>query len=170
MATKYVCVDVPVSENLTLYLDGNSKITVGNGTYDNPVPNAISLPHISTCPGATKQCMASCYVYGLQKNAPEVYAKYCQNERVLHRLLMSMNSFYKSSFSLAEWIIENCKDGFRWHVSGDVMNERHAQWIVNVAKHSSNVRHWIYTRSLHIVPTLVNSQNLVRLQNQSHTS
>jgi len=154
MATTYVKELINVGDGLSLYVDGNSKITVGNGSYEVPVPNALSLPHISTCPGATEDCMKSCYVYGLQKHAPEVYAEYCKNERVMHRILMSESSMYDTAAAFAAWIGEHCSDGFRWHVSGDVMNDRHARWIAKVAKFSSNVRHWIYTRTFDVVQDL----------------
>ena len=52
-STKYVFTEINVYNDLNLYIDGNSKITAGNGSYDDPKPNALSLPHISTCPGAT---------------------------------------------------------------------------------------------------------------------
>lgn len=160
MGTSYVYKEVEIGNGLTLYLDGNSKITAGNGTYDEPVPNALSLPHISTCPGATSECLATCYVYGLQKNAPDVYKKYCDNERIIHRVLMSPLAQEVAAISLAKWIEENCPDGFRWHVSGDVMHDRYAHWIVNVARKSPGVRHWIYTRSLPFVHILVQAPNL----------
>jgi hypothetical protein len=160
MATTYVFTEVEVGKNLTLYVDGNSKITVGNGSYEEPVPNALSLPHISTCPGATESCMTACYVYGLQKNAPEVYKKYMQNERVIHRFLMSPVAREIAADAFAAWITENCPDGFRWHVSGDVMNDRYASWIVAVARRSPRIRHWIYTRSLDLVSVLIQAPNL----------
>jgi hypothetical protein len=161
MSTAYVFTEVEISNDIKLYVDGNSKITVGNGTYENPTPNALSLPHISTCPGATKECIASCYIYGLQKNASEVYAKYCQNERVIHKVLARPEEYLNIVYNFSNWISENCKDGFRWHVSGDVMNADHAHWIANVAGHSPNVRHWIYTRSLWLVDILARPVNLV---------
>lgn len=160
MSTSYVFTEVGIVNDLSLYIDGNSKITVQNGSYDNPKPNALSLPHISTCPGSTNECRASCYVYGLQNNAPEVYSKYMQNERVIHRILMSDYSAKISATTLGAWISENCKYGFRWHVSGDVMYDRHAQWIVDVVN-ASNVLNWIYTRSLELVPILTRAEKLV---------
>jgi hypothetical protein len=82
--TKFTSVKVAVLESLELYLDGNSKITWDNGSFAEPRPNAFSLPHIATCPGSTERCRTSCYIHGLRKHAPEVYAQYEQNERVLH--------------------------------------------------------------------------------------
>jgi hypothetical protein len=103
--------------------------------------------------------MASCYVYGLQQNAPEVYKKYGLNERAIHRILSGDD--VEAASVLGAWISENCPDGFRWHVSGDVMNGTHAEWIVMVARASSSIRHWIYTRSLWLAPILIRAKNLV---------
>jgi hypothetical protein len=159
MSTSYVKTQVQINENILFYIDGNSKITVENGTYDEPKPNALSLPHISTCPGATNECMSSCYVFGLQKAAPEIYKEYCKNEQMLHRVLMSNKQLINSSFLLGEWITNNCQDGFRWHVSGDIMNDRHAKWINKVCLDSPKIRHWIYTRSFSII-NILNAPNL----------
>jgi hypothetical protein len=161
MATAYVFEEVPIGKVGSLYIDGNSKITVGNGSYENPKPNALSLPHISTCPGATSECMASCYVYGLQKNAPEVYKKYAFNEHTINKILLSESLMYDTSRVLGNWIGTNCPDGFRWHVSGDVMSVRHANWISRVVQESLGVRSWIYTRTFEIVPILALTKNLV---------
>jgi hypothetical protein len=160
MATAYVCAEVDLGNGLILYVDGNSKITAGNGTYDNPAPNAFSLPHIATCPGATDVCLKSCYIFGLQKNAAEVYSKYCHNERMINRILMSKNTSSRAAYLFGQWISNNCPDGFRWHVSGDVMNDRYAFWITDVCRESPNIRHWIYTRSLPLLSILDHVQNL----------
>ena len=154
MSTSYVFKELVIDENTTLYVDGNSKITVGNGTYDAPKPNAFSLPHISTCPGATKECMSACYIYGLQNNAPEVYKMYARNEQAMHRILMAgawSKLAKKASDVLSEFIKSECTDGFRWHVSGDVMNDRYADWIMTTAGESEPVRNWLYTRSLGLI-------------------
>lgn len=158
--TQFIAEEVPVLDGITLFIDGNSKITAGNGTYQEPKPNALSLPHISTCPGATDNCMSSCYVHGLKEKASDLYAKYAQNERVIHRILLTSTSAALAAKALGTWIAENCEDGFRWHVSGDVMNNRYAQWIVEVAGFSPKVRHWLYTRSLSLVPILRQAENL----------
>lgn len=82
---------------LSFFVDGNSKITVGNGTYAEPRPNAFSLPAASVelgggtratpaCPGSTEICRGSCYVKGLAKHAPELYAAYKANDHVLRLL------------------------------------------------------------------------------------
>jgi hypothetical protein len=161
MTTSYVFEELDFGEGIVLYIDGNSKITAGNGTYDEPKSNAFSLPHISTCPHATTLCMKSCYVFGLQKHVPEVYKKYCLNERAIHKILLDASLEEQVSTKLADWITNNCQDGFRWHVSGDVMSYEYALFIANVCKKSPNIRYWIYTRTFHVVATLMQAQNLV---------
>lgn len=158
--TRFVYSPVDLGAGVTIYVDGNSKITAGNGTYDAPSPNAFSLPHQSTCPGATPSCLASCYVHGLEKHAPALYALYRQNERALHRVLMAPEGRARSARTFGAWIAEHCPGGFRWHVSGDVMHARHASWIAHVATCSPGVGHWIYTKSFHVAGLLANAPNL----------
>jgi hypothetical protein len=147
-------------EDLSFFVDGNSKITCSNGSYANPSPNAFSLPHISSCPGSTPICRASCYVHGLQKNAPELHARYSLNAAALGRVLMSSRASYEAADLLGAWIEANCPGGFRWHVSGDVMHMRHAAWIVNVCEVALKVPFWIYTRSLELAGVLATAPNL----------
>lgn len=171
IATTFCTAEVHVGQALTLWIDGNSKVTRGNGTYDNPKPNAFSLPAASVahayaspapraCPGSTPTCRASCYVKGLAQHAPEVYARYEQNAEVLAACLRSEALFYDSAEALADWIVLHAEYGFRWHVSGDVWNEQHAHWIATVCGFASHVPFWIYTRTFNVVPVLVAVDNL----------
>lgn len=157
--TAYAWTEVPIGNGLVFYIDGNSKITASNGTYAKPVPNAFSLPHQSTCPGATPSCLASCYVHGLEKHAPATYARYRQNERALHRVLFSPIVARRAASALGAWIDMNVRE-FRWHVSGDVMHSRHARWIADVCN-ASRARHWIYTKSVGALIDLAEPENLV---------
>lgn len=159
--TNFIHAKVEVLPGLFLTVDGNSKITAGNGTYEEPTPNALSLPHIGTCPGSSAICRSTCYVRGLEKHAPEVFACYKDNERVIHSLLMNCHAREDSAVALGAWINENCRGGFRWHVSGDVMGQSHAQWIAQVCRRSPDVNHWIYTRTFGAVHNLVQAPNLV---------
>lgn len=161
MSTAFVHAAVPVIDGLVLHVDGNSKVTASNGTFAEPAPNAFSLPHRSTCPGATPSCLASCYVNGLEKAAADVYALYRENERVLHRVLLTPRAAEFSAVALGLWIAIAC-DGreFRWHVSGDVMHDRHAEWIVRVCQSSPRVQHWIYTKTFTLAPILIKARNL----------
>lgn len=149
--TVFVSTEVPLCGH-TIHIDSNSKSTASNGDFFNPKPNAFSLPPVSTCPGSTAKCRKDCYVQGLAKFSPEVFATYTTNERVLHILLEQGPE--TGAQELGEWIAEHCKGGFRWHVSGDIFSRDHAQWIANVCNNSPEVRHWIYTRSFFAVPLL----------------
>lgn len=129
-----------------LWIDGNGKITAGNGTLDNPKPNAFSLVQIADCPGATATCKLGCYVHGLQKHASETHALYVHNSKEIRRILAS-DAAGEWAELLGTWIAANCAGGFRWHVSGDIFSDQYAQWISLVCEASPKVGHWIYTRS-----------------------
>lgn len=143
-----------------LWLDGNGKITAGNGTLDKPKPNAFSLAHISDCPGSTEACRLSCYVHGLKKHAPDTFKLYEHNSRQIRQILADDADGMAWASILALYIAEHCKGGFRWHVSGDVWSAAYARFIVAVCQASPLVNHWIYTRSLEFVPTLRAAVNL----------
>ncbi len=169
--TAFVHERVELLPGLSVVIDGNSKITAGNGTYAAPAPNAFSLPAASVsapgyCPKSTPTCRASCYVRGLAKNAPDVYRAYTENAEALssivgvHEDVKLRGKETLSAIALGEWISAHCKGGFRWHVSGDVWHRAHARWIVMVCAASEDVRHWIYTRTLSAVPLLRLAPNL----------
>jgi hypothetical protein len=172
--TNFCAEELEVLPGVTLFLDGNSKITLANGTYAEPKPNAFSLPAASVereawhvthtppaCPGSTSVCRASCYVKGLAQHAPDLYAKYEANAEALQYILdLSHDTFARSARALGQWISANAPAGFRWHVSGDVQDEYHAMWIVEVCASAPYTPFWIYTRTLDAVRTLVRAKNL----------
>lgn len=160
MKTSFIHAKVRLFDGLAFYLDGNSKITWGNGTYEEPTPNALSLPHISCCPGSTERCRASCYVHGLRAHVPELYKLYELNEMALHSVLMTPGCMQLASEILADWITKNAAGGFRWHVSGDVFSQKHARFIRDTCLEAPDVPFWIYTRTLDAVPLLVQAKNL----------
>jgi hypothetical protein len=156
-----------------LWVDGNGKITAGNGTLAAPKPNAFSLVQIADCPFATSICAKSCYVHNLEKYAPDTHALYQHNSSTIRNILnnapviasLSAAPVYGDSPTqwarrLGTWIAKNCEHGFRWHVSGDVFSRRYAQWIRTVCLASPNVQHWIYTRSFGFVDALFGAPNL----------
>lgn len=144
-----------------LFVDGNGKITAGNGTYAEPRPNAFSIVQIEDCPFRTPTCEAACYVHGLEANAPDVHALYRHNSRMLRHVVLA-NPVRRVVWAnlLGEWISEHAPAGFRWHVSGDLTSEAHAAWIAAVCDVSSDVRHWIYTRSYPFIGPLLDVGNL----------
>jgi hypothetical protein len=172
--TPFCTAELPLFGTYSFWLDGNGKITRENGTYREPRPNAFSLPAASVtsdyahaafarpCPGSTPTCRASCYVRGLAQNAPDVYDRYHQNLEALTLVLAERTGreFFLGALKLAGWIEEHARHGFRWHVSGDVLNVKHAEWIVTVCRLARGVPFWIYTRTLDAVPTLRRARNL----------
>lgn len=153
-------------DNDFLYLDGNSKVTAGNGTLDLPRPNALSLVQIQDCPFATATCKKACYVHNLEGAQRTLHKMYEHNSRELRRVFKLWDD--TGDWSKAEaWAIrlgaaieKHCAHGFRWHNSGDVMSETHARWIGMVTEHSLGVRHWIYTRSFRHLEPLLKRPNL----------
>ena len=158
--TAFIHAEIPLWDGLAFHVDGNSKITVDNGSYAEPRPNAFSLPHIATCPGSTPRCRASCYVNGLKKHAPDVYRTYELNEMALHSILPSEAQRRLAALTLAGWINDHARGGFRWHVSGDVFSAAYAEWIVEVCQRARQVPFWIYTRSLQYARHLKCAPNL----------
>lgn len=149
----------------TLYFDGNGKITAGNGTLKEPRPNAFSLPAaglsgIEHCPQSTPTCRKACYVEGLNKAQPDLYALYEHNARMIREILADEQLAGDWAMMVADWITRNAAGGFRWHVSGDVYSMQYAEWIADVCRESPTVRHWIYTRSFDFLAPLVEVSTL----------
>lgn len=144
--TKFVSAQIPFRDGV-LTLDGNQKITAGNGTYNDPVANAFSLPAIVSCPKRTVVCEAACYVANLKAANPSLHAAYAENLRLVSDELADPNASGDLEVLLSRYIVEQCPSGFRWHVSGDIFSEEYARSIMFTALLSLSVRHWIYTRS-----------------------
>lgn len=156
-----------LTDDRYLWIDGNGKITSGNGTLADPSPNAFSLVQIQDCPFATSICKASCYVHGLEKHAPDTHELYKHNSITIREILRGHPVIDLAGDSPTQWarrmgtyIAQNCQGDFRWHVSGDIFSLRYAQWIAQVCQASPNVRHWIYTRSFGYVGPLLSAPNL----------
>lgn len=147
--TKYVHNTFTSPEGYTFTIDGNSKVTAGNGTFAKPVPNSISLRHVEDCPNATPTCISTCYVHGLKQAKPELWDHYAANATELRRLLDApMDVVLSVARDLAHWIEDNAPGGFRWHISGDIISPMHAAFIGIVANYTLTPGPmWIYTRS-----------------------
>lgn len=144
---------------LSLYFDGNGKITAGNGTLHEPKPNAFSLPSagisgIEHCPGSTPTCRKACYVEGLKGAQPDLYALYEHNATTIREILDDQYLANDWAMHVAHWITMNACGGFRWHVSGDVFSLAYARWIADVCRESPLVDHWVYSRSFDFLEPL----------------
>lgn len=150
---------------LHLYFDGNGKVTASNGTLHDPKPNAFSLPAagisgIEHCPQSTPTCRKACYVEGLNKAQPDLYALYEQNAANIRTILADEDLANDWAMHVAHWITTNAAGGFRWHVSGDLFSMQYAEWIADVCRESPSVRHWIYTRSFDFLGPLVGASTI----------
>lgn len=153
-----------------LWLDGNQKITAGNGTYEAPRPNAFSLVQIEDCPQSTPTCRAACYVAGIELHAKSTHDLYRHNSRTLREifaapdgaggLLADQPAGRWWARRLGVWIEEHARGGFRWHVSGDLFDPSYAWWVARVVEASPGVRHWIYTRSHNMSAAFVGVPNI----------
>ena len=134
------------ASGLHLYVDGNQKITRSNGDFSAPRPNAFSLVQITDCPGSTPTCRAGCYVHGLEQHAKSTHDLYAHNSQTIRTILADDALASEWVMIFAHWISQNVTS-FRWHVSGDVIDDAYAEWIADVCRESPGVEHWIYTRS-----------------------
>lgn len=144
---------------LSFYFDGNSKITGANWSYVSPAPNAFSLLPIVDCPLATLVCMQSCYAVKMINEREGLRRAYLTNSISIRRALKRSPRELAGVFS--EWAMDYAKEGFRWHIAGDVFSAAYARFIRQVATLTPRVTFTIYTRSFSYVSQLVGPQNLV---------
>jgi len=166
-STKFAAHELKGPDGRSLWIDGNAKITAGNGSFHSPAPNAFSVVEVADCPFRTPTCEKACYVHGLKKLAPIVHGLYEHNSRTIREILSDPpHAGIAWAEDFADWIDQNCLD-FRWHVSGDIFSIKYAEWIQGVCYGSPRTRHWIYTRSfpfldpLLAVSSTLNGGNLV---------
>ena len=169
--TQFICkrmlVEYANGDELEFWFDGNSKITLDNGTFDSPAANSFSLPHVDACPFATETCLRTCYVHGLKEKSPDTYARYLINQKSLSRLLnarywgIDIPVYGLGVRKFSEFIKAECPKGFRWHVSGDIMSMEHACFITHVCEAAKEVPFWMYTRSFPFLRALAHVDNLV---------
>jgi hypothetical protein len=143
-----------------LYLDGNGKVTAGNGTFDAPKPNAFSLRNVEDCPQSTPTCREACYVDNLRGAQPELWAMYEHNARSIREILAEPALADAWVLWMAKWITVNAGGGFRWHVSGDVFSLEYARWVADVVRESAPVLSWLYTRSFDFLGPLAEVSTL----------
>jgi len=164
MTTKFaleeLCVKMSDGKKFTFWFDGNGKITLDNGSFDNPVANAFSLVQVKDCPFATPTCTSVCYVHGLEKAEEEVHEKYELNSVVIRKILKRRGYKKTVARAFANWINEHCPGGFRWHVSGDIFSLEYSYFIKSVCNLTPNVPFWIYTRSFKYIKPLLDIKNL----------
>lgn len=154
-ALKELPIMMPDEKVISLWFDGNGKITLNNGTFENPVANAFSLVQVKDCPFATPTCTSVCYVHKLEKAEQEVHDKYQRNSKAIREIISQENYWDIAVAKMVEYIKTNCQAGFRWHVSGDIFSEEYAYFVAMVSASVHPIKCWIYTRSFRYVPPLL---------------
>jgi hypothetical protein len=148
--TAFCAAEIKLGGGMSLWIDGNGKITRSQGDLEHPVPNAFSLRNKEDCPGMTPTCRSTCYVENLKQHAGDTYSLYQINSATIRQLIYDQDhdptGANEAAMTLATWIRANCET-FRWHVSGDVFNAKYARWIADVCREAPGVEFWIYTRS-----------------------
>lgn len=152
---------MPDGAEFTFWFDGNGKITLKGRPFSNPKANAFSIVQVKDCPYATETCMSVCYVHKLEKAESGVHEKYRQNSVSIRRIVCNPAYARYAAIAFAKWAKERCKDGFRWHVSGDIFSLEYALFIRHVCMLSPEVFFWIYTRSFPFIEPLLGVSNLV---------
>lgn len=142
------------------WFDGNGKITVGNGTFENPTANSFSLVQKDDCPFATPICKKACYVNRLEEAEVEVHNKFKCNSISIREILENPSYREKAMEVFAEWIYTNCQNGFRWHVSGDIFSMEYARFIECVSG-KTQILSWLYTRSFEYLEPIARVKNLI---------
>lgn len=160
--TEFVLHDLPLATGQVLTLDGNSKVTVANGTFTKPIANAFSLSAPNNCPYSTEACRESCYTIAPRMQAQKkMLWKYRLNSETIRNVIMGQGwAWHDSIARLSLYAIKHAPNGFRWHVSGDIFSWCYAEWIAQVCLAAPRVPFWIYTRSFRYVPPLLGIRNL----------
>lgn len=161
--TQFVLRELPLATGQVLTLDGNSKVTAGNGTFAEPVANAFSLVSVDDCPYSTSACRESCYTTAPRmQDQPDVLAAFQRNSRTIREVIKTVGNWawHDSIDRLSAYATKHTPHGFRWHVSGDVFSWRYAEWIAAVCRAAPKVQFWIYTRSFRFIPPLLRPLNL----------
>ncbi len=158
MKTKFALTPLRIGA-YEFWFDGNGKITVGNGTFEQPTANAFSLVQVDDCPGATTVCKENCYVNHLEKAQPLIHAAYHRNSREIRRALDARPTD-EIAKAFARWIREHAPHGFRWHVSGDLFSMKYAYFVGLVCDNAPDVPFWIYTRSFRYLSPILGLPNL----------
>lgn len=155
-STSFVLAEIVGADGRKLYIDGNQKITRGNGSFEAPAPNAFSLVNVADCPQSTPTCRAACYIENIAVHQTTVYEAYQHNSRTIREILAASHGFGEYwAHEMAAWIRANAPGGFRWHVSGDVYSTEYAEWIADVCRAAPEVSFWIYTRSFDLLGPLM---------------
>jgi hypothetical protein len=139
------------------------------------VPNAFGTTpgRDGTCgPAATDQCAAFCYVGHKPGRKARRYAAVeallARNADIV-RELATPDGWERLADEQTAMVRESHRRQvragvrdplFRWHWSGEILNEWHARAIARTCRATPEVAHWIYSRNLWVLAEIVGIDNL----------
>lgn len=118
-----------------------------NNRKMNGVPSVSLLP-VVTCPACT--CSEKCYAAKMCNLYPSVMASYAKNTRFA---LESPDAYFTSIADQLNGL--TMYRLFRWHVSGDIINEDYLKGMVDVARKTPQTQFLAFTKRFDIVNTYI---------------
>jgi len=127
------------------------KISIGN-TKMGKIPS-VSLPPIKSC-GNCKDCASKCY-------ANQAYRQYKQTKAAYdNNYIMVTTNHYKYFKEIKEYVSKKSPNYFRWHVSGDILNQEYFNDMVQIAEEYPNTKFLCFTKMYGIVNFYLKEQTL----------
>ena len=104
---------------------------------------SFSLPSITSCPGATNECVSSCYAINIE-NYPGAKNAYALNLQAIK----DKNFVFSLSEEITRLTTKKTPiKTFRWHVSGDIINLQYLMKMEQIMKKFSTLTFYAYTRT-----------------------
>lgn len=116
-------------------------ISNGNSKLDG-IKN-VSLPPVVTCGGGCKECKKYCYAVKIFNRLPDVRRAWADN---LKLFITDSNRYFDAIVKATA--IERV---FRWHVSGDIVNKKYFDGMVQVALARPHCDFLAFTKQFEIV-------------------
>lgn len=112
---------------------GNTKVPYGN----------VSLPPIKSC-GNCKGCRTKCYALKSYRMYPSVRKSWDEN------LTLARQKPSEYFNMVRDYLAKKPHRFFRWHVSGDILNQRYLGEMFRIALEFPNVRFLAFTKMYHL--------------------
>lgn len=120
------------------------KISMGN-TKMGKIPS-VSLPPIKSCDNCNL-CAKKCYAKKAYLQYPQTKAAYDNNYKLVTK------NHYKYFEDIKEYLSKKKPKYFRWHVSGDILNQEYFNDMVQIAEEYPKTKFLCFTKMYDIVST-----------------
>ena len=114
---------------------------------------SVSLPPIKSC-GNCKDCASKYYANQAYRQYTTTRAAYDNNYK------MATTSHYKYFKEIQEYVSKRSPNYFRWHVSGDILNQEYFNDMVQIAEEYPNTKFLCFTKMYDIVNFYLKEQTL----------